>query len=139
MRRLGALRDLGRRVQLRIDRLHLGRWVMPYLVVVLTVLLGLTLLGVNQASQDRADTIHDQAATLRSALVEGCKRQNTLRRSNRIFYRHQLKQTRLLLGEFFPNLAPHRLRTITRRQSRFFRREIQRSHKVDCDAVYPAV
>lgn len=107
-----------------------GRFVMPYLVIVLTVLIGLSLIQVK-------DT-RDFTGDLRDGLVKSCERNgNPLREAVQEVLREQIVSAERTPASFFPNIPPATFKRLVREQRERNEAVIRRIRPVKCAALYP--
>jgi len=108
-----------------------GRYVMPYLVVVLTVIAGLTLVLVVRTQ--------GFATELRDGLVESCEKNgNPLREVLREEQHAQITSPQdPRIQALFPNLPLAVIMPIVERGNAEHRQRLRKLHPVDCVSLYP--
>lgn len=108
-----------------------SRWVVPYLLVVLTILLGLSLWQWHETSTFARD--------LRDGLVKSCEENgNPLREAVQDQIRHQIEQRETVdYTRFFPTIPPGELERLLEEQNEQDRKTLHRIAPINCAALYP--
>lgn len=109
---------------------NVGRYVMPYLVAGMSILLILSLI--------RVDETNTFATKLRDGLVTSCERgDNPLRAAVQMMLREQIERAESTPARFFPDVPPAVFHRLVREQVEATRAAIRRIAPVDCAALYP--
>lgn len=137
-----------------------GKYVMPYMVVVLTLLLAVNLWQVAEARSENKDNralveqTREQATklkrlaisnrrlvhSLRAGLIEACRKNgNTVRAILRGKIREEMEQANpALVRQFFPQIPPGKLEQILRASREDDLRAIHALRPVECGKQYAA-
>jgi len=109
---------------------NVGRFVTPYLVAGMSILLILGLI--------RVDETNTFATELRDGLVTNCEQSgNPLRTAVQMMLREQIKQAESTPARYFPDVPPAVFHRLVREQVEATRAAIRRIAPVDCAALYP--
>jgi hypothetical protein len=110
---------------------NIARLVMPYLVIVMTGLLIISLIQTKEA--------RDYSTELRNGLVASCERNgNTVRAVLQKRIEREIENgERFNYSEFFPNVPPDVLAELIKEQREESRKELKEIEPVDCAAQYP--
>jgi hypothetical protein len=107
-----------------------GSFVAPYLLVALTILLGLTIYQVAETRTFSTD--------LRDGLVKSCEKNgNPLREAVQTILQEQIEQSERTPRSFFPDIPPDVFDRLIEEQRERNEEIIERIEPVDCPALYP--
>jgi hypothetical protein len=112
-----------------IDHPRLPRLIVRYIAFVVTALLVISVIAVNQAASNRADTLHQAALTT-------CQGQNVIRFALSGYFKAQIVQTKhVSYSQFFPTIPKQQLHKIRRNQIHQLTQIIHDLKPLDCERV----
>lgn len=107
-----------------------GRYVMPYLVAGMSVLLILSFIRIDEANTFTSE--------LRDGLVESCEQNgNPLRVAVQMMLREQIQRAESTPARFFPDVPPEVFHRLVRDQVVATEEAIRRIAPINCRALYP--
>lgn len=112
-----------------IDHPRLPRFIVRYIALVVTALLVVSVLAVNKASSERAETV-------RIAAIQTCRGQNVVRLALTGYFKSQIAQQKhISYRQFFPTISRRKLHHLRLQQIHQLSRIIHDLRPLNCEQV----